>query len=262
MSPSSASRPCFLQSHIPANLQTRKRTAISKRTPTTASLSCTRRQALSILLSTSISILPSVRTNASPQETDRVFFDVNLAGKPIGRITIALFGNDAPASVDTFTKLMEGNLRSRSGRTAGYQYSQGSKVIAGKRVELGRVKQIDQLNQQPGRPQRQEVVVRLPENRDDNRISHDQPGLVSVQRGGSFEFSIMLDSCPEMDNDHIVIGRVVDGMDVVKKLEKVPINQKTIRDGYRNIGKAIGDARANVDVRPGSLTSSSNITKQ
>ncbi|KAI0562292.1 cyclophilin type peptidyl-prolyl cis-trans isomerase [Gracilaria domingensis] len=192
---------------------------------------------------------PLVAAAAAASGSDRVFFEVSVAGRPAGRFVVELFADAAPVSVDTFKKLVDGSLRNRSGRTAGYRYAQASRVIAGKHVELGRVKQIDALNQQPGIPQRQILTVQVPENRDSNQLSHDSKGLVSVQRGGSFEFSVLLAPDAELDESHLVIGRVVDGMNVIDVLGKVPTNRKTIRDGYRNIGRAIGDARAKVDVR-------------
>lgn len=183
-----------------------------------------------------------------PPENPKVYLDISIAGQPKGRITIALARDAAPASVDTFAALANGTLRDRTGRTAGYNRSVGSRVVAGKRVYLGRVNQIDALNQSPGTPQRQQRSVAYPANEDRNNLVHDRPGVVSVSKGGSFEFSISATPDPDVDEESTVIGYVVDGMDVVDQLVKVPTNRKTIRDGYRNIGKAIGDPRANVQV--------------
>lgn len=207
-----------------------------------------RRRLLSSALSLSaIAVLPTM-SRASAVATNTVFMDISVAGNPAGRVVIALYAQEAPVSVDTFVKLINGTLRNRGGKTAGFKYSQAAKVVPDKRVELGRVKQIDALNQQPGLPQRQTVGVDVPENRDANQLHHDMSGLVSVRRGGSFEFSLMLAPDQAMDEQNLVIGRVVEGMDVVERLGKVPTNRKTIRDGYRSLGKAIGDARAKVDV--------------
>lgn len=217
--------------------------------------SSTRRQFLRIFTLISLSTTTTLdstplysQTLNLPKVTDHVYFDISVAGKPCGRILIDLYGDEAPKSVDTFKNLVNGTLRSRSGKTTGYRYSQASRVVSNKRIELGRIKQIDAVNQQPGTPQRQTIPVPIPENRDTNLLSHDQPGLVSVKRGGSFEFNVLLDADSTLDDQSIVIGRIVDGMDVIQRLSKVPTNKKTNRDGFRNVGKAIGDARAKVDV--------------
>lgn len=218
--------------------------------------SSTRRQFLRVFtlisLSTTTTILNSTPINSetfiSPKVTDHVYFEISVAGKQYGRIIVDLYGDEAPKSVDTFKNLVNGTLRSRSGKSTGYRYSQASKIVANKRIELGRIKQIDTINQQPGTPQRQLIPVPIPENRDNNLLSHNQPGLISVKRGGSFEFNVLLDADSTLDEQSIVIGKIVDGMDVIERLSKIPTNKKTNRDGFRNVGKAIGDARAKIDV--------------
>lgn len=184
----------------------------------------------------------------------QVFLDISVSGRPKGRITIELFYDQAPASARTFDKLANGTLRNRSGRTASYRYSQGSRVVPNSRVYLGRLNQIDAVNQSPGTPQRQQPVIEYPYNEDRNSISHDRPGLVTLYKGGSFEFAILAKPEPDLDSTNTVIGCVVGGMDVVDSLVHIPTNRKTIRDGYRNIGKFIGDPRANVQVSwPGTM---------
>lgn len=67
--------------------------------------------------------------------------------------------------------------------------------------------------------------------------------------GGAFEFQLALGEDRAADAHWVVIGEVVEGMQLVDDLGKVPVNRKTLRDGYRNVGKVIGDSRANLDVR-------------
>lgn len=178
----------------------------------------------------------------------RVYFDISVAGRPVDRVTIELFSQAAPKTAKAFESLASGTLRDRTGRTAGYRYAQASRVLKGKCVYLGRLNQIDAVNQSPGTPQRLQRLVQFPVNSDSNDIKHDHAGLVSMPKGGNFEFAILAQPMPELDETNIVIGRVVDGMKAVEKLTNVPTNKKTIRDGYRKIGQAIGDARANVQV--------------
>ena len=40
--------------------------------------------------------------------TDKVFFDVHIDEKPVGRIVFGLFGNDLPRTVDNFTTIADG----------------------------------------------------------------------------------------------------------------------------------------------------------
>lgn len=203
--------------------------------------------ALPLLPSSAFAASPAV-VPASQSTSHRVYFDISIAGRPRGRIVMQLHPRLAPASTRTFEALCTGTLRNRSGRTASYRYAQASRVIKGRRVELGRLNQIDALNQQPGTPQRLTPVIEVPLSSDTNDVPHDRPGLVSVARGGSATFSILAEEDRSLDETNLVIGEVIDGMNIVKDMVNVPTNRKTIRDGYRNIGKLIGDSRANVAV--------------
>jgi len=64
-------------------------------------------------------------------------------------------------------------------------------------------------------------------------LKHDLEGVVSVRRGsdGRFGFTIYpgngdgagTGSNAELDEDNIVIGRVIDGMDIVRRLNQIPV---------------------------------------
>lgn len=218
----------------------------------------TRRRVLKQLTAAAVVTLlpasPPVRHSAQAADvplttSHQVYLDISIAGRPADRVTIELFDQAAPATTKTFKSLASGTLRDRTGQTAGYRYAQASRVLKGKCVYLGRLNQIDAANQSPGTPQRLQRLVQFPVNSDNNDITHDKAGLVSMPKGGNFEFAILAQPMPELNETNIVIGRVVNGMETVEKLVNVPTNKKTIRDGYRKIGQVIGDARANVPVR-------------
>lgn len=210
------------------------------------------------LLSLAVLLLPRP-TNAAataattatedPVVTDRAFLNISVAGTPRGTLTLALYGDKSPEAVRIFKQLVSGTLRFKSSKTVTYRYSQATKVVRDHYVQLGRVNQIDALNQSPGTPQRQQISVPAPLHNDSNELTHDAAGVLSVKRGGGqFEFCIALAEDHLLDESNLVIGRVVDGMPLLQLLANVPTNRKTIRDGYRNVGKLIGDSRANVDV--------------
>jgi len=183
--------------------------------------------------------------------TDRVFMEFSAAGSMIGRITIGLFRNAAPTSVDVFARMVEGRL------TSGLSYasSQVFKVEKDKRIDLGRlakgagkteVRSIDYS----GYVRRKYVSTadRGTENSDGNSLRHNAPGLVSmVKGGGSFEFVITPSPTPDptLDDDHIVIGQVLEGMDVVARLNNLAVNKPTsYKNTFISMGKAINDKRA------------------
>ena len=54
-------------------------------------------------------------------------------------------------------------------------------------------------------------------------IKHEQPGLLSMANSGpnsnGCQFFITCAATPFLDGKHVVFGKVVDGMDVVRKVE-------------------------------------------
>ncbi|KAL3784942.1 hypothetical protein ACHAW5_003622 [Stephanodiscus triporus] len=168
----------------------------------------------------------------------------------VDRIVIGLFGNDSPQPVSVLKglvttsgypsrckpldddrtlekerlearKVYNSCLETENTRGVNYDYSTVWRVIKDERIDLGAVSGKFVARESPN-------FVDGPGNA---RMRHDAPGVVSVRRGdgGGFGFTIYpgggddASSASSLDEDNIVVGRVLEGMDVVKKLNDVTV---------------------------------------
>ena len=196
------------------------------------------------------------RSTSDAKVTDHVYFDLSVAGRPLGRLVIGLFGDDSPESTQIFKKLCRGEYVGKGGRRAGYRGSTVSRVVKGERIDVGRIRQqFDEGAQFSGMPQRLDAGVAPPTNFEVNSLRHDRQGVVSVKKGGGdFGWSICAgpNGCSRvgggMDDEMLVIGVVEKGLDIVEKLNEAPTNRKNSSNAFRTIGKIIGDSRAKVQL--------------
>lgn len=65
------------------------------------------------------------------------------------------------------------------------------------------------------------------EEKEPNKLKHDRPYLVSVKRGNDSGFSFTIypggDDTKDLDDNQIILGQVIEGMEVIDTLNEVPI---------------------------------------
>ena len=190
---------------------------------------------------------------SSAEVTDKIFIEVKglpgtaASADPTKRIVIGLFGKEAPSCVAKLKKLVSGGLpapcRPRAERTlqkeqleankvynsckesedlgVNLQYSTIWRIIKDERIDMGAVS---------GRF----VAREFTEWNEDNaagepKLKHDAPGVVSVRRGSDSGFGFTVypgdgtENSDQLNRDHIVVGRVLDGMAVVRELNEIPV---------------------------------------
>ncbi|KAK4042593.1 cyclophilin-like domain-containing protein [Parachaetomium inaequale] len=152
-----------------------------------------------------------------------VFFDITLGGEPLGRITFELFQDVVPKTAENFRQFCTGDSKSGIGRAQGYKGSKFHRIIPNFMCQGG-----DFLN---GDGTGSTCIYGTKSFADENfNLKHDQPGLLSMANAGpntnGSQFFITTVPTPFLDGKHVVFGKVVDGMDVVRKME----NTKT---GYK-----------------------------
>lgn len=148
--------------------------------------------------------------------TSKVFFDIEADGEAMGRITFGLFGDVVPKTADNFRALCTGEKGvGKSGKALHYEGSPFHRVIPDFMLQGG------DITNGNGRGGESIYGVRF---KDENfKIKHTTPGLLSMANAGpntqSSQFFITTVVTSWLDGKHVVFGKVLDGMDVVKAVE-------------------------------------------
>ncbi|KAG9450072.1 hypothetical protein H6P81_010037 [Aristolochia fimbriata] len=207
--------------------------------------------------------------------TKRAFLDVSIDGEPVGRITLGLDEVNTPIGSGRFSKLVSGaagisyrrkefvkimpsyvqhgGVRSYGvdadlARTTGselvvdnlvsewernYSRCPGVKNVAG---SLGLV-----VRDPSKPPPKLKLVARK------GKLEIDQEDVGKDPNGT--EFVISTKDSPELDNSTLVIGKVLEGMEAVERINKVKTVQENTGSPYFRVAKLIGDKRAVVAER-------------
>ncbi|KAJ8749446.1 hypothetical protein K2173_025641 [Erythroxylum novogranatense] len=155
----------------------------------------------------------------SKKKNPLVFLDVSIDGVPVERIVIELFADVAPKTAENFRVLCTGEsgIGKTTGKPLHYKGSFFHRIIRGFMAQGG---DFSKGNGTGGES------IYGGKFADENFVQkHDRPGLLSMANSGpntnGSQFFITFKRQPHLDGKHVVFGKVIKGMDVVKKIEQV-----------------------------------------
>ncbi|CAG9815788.1 unnamed protein product [Phaedon cochleariae] len=188
------------------------------------------------------------REPREPVQKTRCFFDVSIGGLNCGRIVFELFTDVVPKTCENFRALCTGEkgVGEETQKQLHYKGVIFHRVVKDFIIQAG-----DFTN---GNGTGGESIYGGTFEDENFSLKHEYPLLLSMANRGKdtngSQFFITTQPAPHLDNVHVVFGRVVSGVDVVRQIEALPVdaNSRPLQDAkILKCGELIKQAKVKKD---------------
>ncbi|KAL7141340.1 hypothetical protein ABFS83_08G046800 [Erythranthe nasuta] len=165
----------------------------------------------------------------------RCYLDISIDGEMEGRIVVELYSDVVPKTAENFRALCTGEkgVSPRSGVPLHYKGSHFNSIIRGLMVQGGDISAEDGV---PG-----ESIYGEKFEDENFELKHSRKGMLSMANSGpnsnGSKFAILTNQATHLDGKHVVFGKVIKGLGVVRSIEYVA----TVGEYYPTVDVVIAD---------------------